>query len=329
MARQLAQESPSANEATMIEEFITIFKQQMQETQAKAADGLMRRGAHPKAHACVLAEFRIDDNLPDHLRVGIFAQPRTYAARVRLSNANVAQDATPDMRGLAIKLLGVDGDFNLPNAPREQDFLLVTHPVFMSGNAGDFLAFTRAFEAGQPLLHFVNLLDPHPIGLRNLFAAAQTTGNLLAERYWSITPYLFGTGRAVKYGLIPQTAQGDAMPLDPGSDFLGEALAQALAAQAVSFTFAVQLQRDPHRQPIEDATVLWDEDDAPFERVATLTLLRQDTPLPATECEAMRFNPWHSLSAHRPLGGLNRVRKAVYVALSDFRRTTNAAPGLP
>ena len=41
-------------------------------------------------------------------------------------------------------------------------------------------------------------------------------------------------------------------------------------------------------------------------------------------CENLSFNPWHSLPAHRPLGGINRARKVVYPALSKLRHERNA-----
>ncbi len=41
------------------------------------------------------------------------------------------------------------------------------------------------------------------------------------------------------------------------------------------------------------------------------------------QCEAMAFSPWHSLAAHRPLGGINRLRQQVYVELAKHR----GAPG--
>ncbi len=48
--------------------------------QAEAKKGLVRRGAHAKAHGCVQAEFRILDKLPEEIRVGIFSEARTYLA---------------------------------------------------------------------------------------------------------------------------------------------------------------------------------------------------------------------------------------------------------
>ena len=37
----------------------------------------------------------------------------------------------------------------------------------------------------------------------------------------------------------------------------------------------------------------------------------------------MWFSPWHGIAAHRPLGAIMRVRKAVYEASSGFRAKAN------
>ena len=54
------------------------------------------RGVHPKAHACVQASFRVRPDLPQHLRIGMFATARaTYDAVLRFSNAaNTAADSS-------------------------------------------------------------------------------------------------------------------------------------------------------------------------------------------------------------------------------------------
>jgi hypothetical protein len=40
------------------------------------------------------------------------------------------------------------------------------------------------------------------------------------------------------------------------------------------------------------------------------------------DCEHMVFNPWNSLPEHRPLGSVNRMRFAVYLASRQVRRKT-------
>jgi hypothetical protein len=73
--------------------------------------------------------------------------------------------------------------------------------------------------------------------------------------------------------------------------------------------------------PIEDATVEWKEEDSPYVAVASIHIPRQQVAAPGSAaCEESAFNPWHSLVEHRPLGSLNRARRAIYPALSAFRR---------
>ena len=86
-----------------------------------------RRDAHPKGHGCVSAEFRILDNLPPELRLGLFATPGRYDAWIRYSNGNPTprEDRKGDGRGMAIKLMVV-----ADSPSTTQDFILINHPVF-------------------------------------------------------------------------------------------------------------------------------------------------------------------------------------------------------
>jgi hypothetical protein len=39
--------------------------------------------------------------------------------------------------------------------------------------------------------------------------------------------------------------------------------------------------------------------------------------------ERLAFDPWHALAAHRPLGGINRIRNPAYRASAGFRAARN------
>jgi hypothetical protein len=95
------------------------------------------------------------------------------------------------------------------------------------------------------------------------------------------------------------------------------------------WAFEVQLCRDPDKQPVENPTVEWKEDDAPFLRVATLRLPRQDSwdekRVGAVE-DQMRFSVWTGLAAHQPLGEINRARRDTYNHSAGFRATANRCP---
>jgi prostaglandin-endoperoxide synthase 2 len=77
--------------------------------------------------------------------------------------------------------------------------------------------------------------------------------------------------------------------------------------------------------PVEDPTIEWREQDAPFVPVARLTIPRQgfDTPERRAFGTNLSFTPWHGLDAHRPLGGINRVRRVVYETISRVRHEIN------
>jgi hypothetical protein len=70
-----------------------------------------------KSHGLLWGEFKVEDNLPEALKVGIFAHPKTYPIWMRLSNAasvekrgQLKSDLDPDVRAMAIKLLQVEGE---------------------------------------------------------------------------------------------------------------------------------------------------------------------------------------------------------------------------
>lgn len=72
---------------------------------------------------------------------------------------------------------------------------------------------------------------------------------------------------------------------------------------------------------VEDACFEWDETKHPFETVATIRIPPQDfaTKEQCAVCERLIFTPWHGIADHRPLGGINRLRRAVYEASAQMR----------
>ena len=70
---------------------------------------------------------------------------------------------------------------------------------------------------------------------------------------------------------------------------------------------------------------------APFAPIATLEIKPQNfnSALRITECEHLTFTPWHGLVQHRPLGGINRRRKAIYLASATYRLKPKEPSGFP
>jgi hypothetical protein len=87
----------------------------------------------------------------------------------------------------------------------------------------------------------------------------------------------------------------------------------------------VQPQLMGKHMPVEDATVEWSEKDSPFIPLARIEIKSQkfDTPEQQEFCENLSYNPWHARPEHRPLGVMNRIRRAVYQEVGRYRRCQN------
>jgi len=272
----------------------------------------------------VSAEFRVPDGLPDALRVGVFATPRSFQAWIRFSNGSETpqDDGAPDGRGMAVKLLDVAG-----SRSTTQDFVMINSPAFFVRNAVDYVDFQTA---NPPWRFFLPGWNPLAVRLHEFMAARAITGrttvNPLDSRYWSMTPYSLGPA-ACKFSAAP-VGPPSAFSDTAAPDFLYDNMVRHLAAAGAEFDFQVQMRTDPAATPIEDPTVEWMEAQAPFVPVARIVIPLQafDQPDRRAFGENLSFTPWHGLDAHRPLGGINRVRRTVYETISCLRHELNGVP---
>ena len=154
---------------------------------------------------------------------------------------------------------------------------------------------------------------------------SQVITSPLEANYWSATPYKF-RNTAMKYAIFPHL-EGKKFNIEMAKDksnYLREAMTKHLAEKDAYFDFCIQLQTDAEKMPIEDPTVLWDEKDSPFIKVATLRIFPQEfnSQERIEMDEKQSFSPWNCLEEYRPLGGVNRARK-IYVDMADFRNKIN------
>ncbi len=282
-----------------------------------------RRDAHPKHTGLLEGVFTVDPALPPDLRVGLFAEAKSYKAWVRTSSASdkPQSDAVRDVRGLAVKLLDVPGE-KIPESdePRTQDFVLLSHPSMPLGTVRlfhDAIVYSARYS---PLVFAAKMmLTGRSRVLKELDAARIRPSSPLEIRYWSTTPYRFGADRVVKYSLLPTSGKTSPLPAELPADYLTRAMAQHLATESVSFDFAVQFRKDG--MPVHDAAPRWDETASPFVTVATLTVPAQDFRTEERDrlAEELRFSPAHARVEHRPMGPVNRARMRVYRENSEFR----------
>ncbi|HEY9664884.1 MAG TPA: catalase family protein, partial [Allocoleopsis sp.] len=320
----LAQETIEPGEAELIDSILNASLERLHR-QFPPGTRPVLRDAHPKAHGLVNAQFIVLDNLPEDLRSGVFKQPRTFDALIRFSagNVEVQEDTMPQAAGMAIKLLGVEGEKLLESEQNAttQDFVMINFPTFFVRNLQDYELLHQDLLNGR----LEKFFETRPAELKAIMGMrSQPFFNPVQVRYWSQTPYLLGTN-AIKFSAIPISRTTNQPPETMGPNFLREVMKQQVGSEDVYYEFAVQRQTDPATMPVEDPLELWDEAASPFQQVAIIRIPKQDIDAEGRVeiAENLAFTPWHSLPEHRPLGSMNRSRRPIYTAIAEFRRKTN------
>lgn len=286
------------------------------------------RGVHAKGHACVKAYVDVNKDINPQLQHGVFSTTgMQYKAWIRFSNSgsNMAKsdDNAKDARGMAMKLLNVGANLN---GGTTQEFIAHSSPAFFVTTVDDYNKFVAT--KGDPK-YFIQGYNPFKWRLRELWqlftAYTPPPHSPLWTEYFSNTAYKLGPHN-VKFKMQscrPLSVDVIRQPEDP--DFLKHTLAEELASDTACMQLAVQLQDATKVMPIEDATVLWKESDSPFIPVANISILKQTFDAAAQQqfCENLSFSPWNALDEHRPIGALNRARKFVYEASSNYRHKLN------
>ena len=331
-AEELIPDGESAMTQDIIQTAVRIVDQHRESTR-------YLRDAHAKAHGCVKAEVQVLPDLAGELRQGVFNEPgKTWQATMRLSNGNAYPqfDSIRDARGMAIKLLDVPGKQLLHDQQSrgEQDFVMFNHPNFFVSDVAEYRQNVAAQADGKKVMAFFPGWNPQTWQVRHLFIALATLSpapeSPTQTTYFSVSPYKFGEANA-KFRVMPDPASCPTYTLPAQNqklpNFLRNALNQQLSTDRMPACFVLQIQRqDPARyMPIEDTSIEWQQSDAPFESVARIKVPAQDFDTPAlnVQCDNQSFNPWFGLEAHRPIGGINRLRKAVYEAVSEYRHSRN------
>jgi hypothetical protein len=300
-----------------------------------------------KLHAGLMAEFQVLPDLAEHARFGVFSEPRVFPAVVRFSNGESFNKADKRLqpRGIAIKLVGVPGPKLLEDQKEAvtQDFLATSHSVTSTvRHVQQFIAFIESdIEAEHTRL-------PLPFILARKLGVCETTRILIAlvgsvvfskvrsmatEHYSSPAPIKFGP-YAVKFTVQPAKETNPAMKRRLTDDFLREELADRLRNGDLMFEFLVQFYVNERFTPIEDSSIPWKPEYAPFVTVARLRIPQCDLTDPRTKVlsdavDRLSFNPWHTTEDHRPLGNVMRARKVAYQVSSDFRHRVPEPTSLP
>ena len=335
-------------EANQIANIVELTVKRMQLQYAENARTL--RGVHPKDHGCVTAKFEVVSGLPEKYAVGIFQPGASYDAFIRFSNADteVAADSkepSPGQvrhgsRGMAIKLLGVKGPSLLPlHGALTQDLVMVNQPAFAFANVEDYELlsqvlvdhfgepnsaahfFQKRFTTGTPDQTLRAKRSQQIVGRITAGEANSNAGaffpppaSAVDNPYFSASAFAFGDDRVMRFRANPVNRSLEAPEVsDP--NYLRTALIKRLKADEVVFDFAIQLRTADQLDiatDIENASTEWNDD---YITVAKITIPIQefDSPEQREKCEKLFFTPWHGIEEHLPLGGINRLRKEVYL----------------
>jgi len=307
------------------------------------------RSVHAKSHGLLVGELQVLPDLPADYAQGVFAAPATRPVVMRLSTVpgDLLDDRVSTPRGLAIKLVGVDGE-RLPDSEGDitQDFVLVTGPSFGARTAKQFLGSLKLLarttdKAPETKNALATLLRGAEKALEAVGASSGTLKSLggypavhiLGETFYSQAPILYGRYMAklsvapVSPALLSLVDAPIRLSADPNA--LREAVVAFFAANPAEWELRVQLCTDIAKMPIEDSSIPWPEELSPYVAVARLRAPRQVAWSPGRSAaidDRMAFNPWHGIAAHRPIGSIMRVRKLAYAMSSRFRADHNQAP---
>jgi hypothetical protein len=305
--------------------------------QARAAAQQHRslaRGTHAKG-VCARAQFEVldvtagrDPGLAARLANGMFATPGVYPAVVRWGNADSKKnsDFKPDVRSMSFSVDLTRNGLTVPGGnDGRQDFSLQNAPPLPINDSPAFAAIMKVLAASNPLSGLWSL--PFKDKLRVLrvltlakLQARQKIRPYQQMRYWSNVPFRHGPVEVVQYAATP-SPDNPARPLQRSNPKgLQDELIRHLNedGKMSSFDFGVQLL-DPDRMTywgkrqdtnfwIENASVKWNEAEAPFHTVARLSLLSQSHLLPDAG-EVTYFDvTGHSTPDSTPLGSINRAR---------------------
>jgi len=332
-------------------ETIQGLNEQIRLIQEKTAKdyGTAVRGVHAKGHAIVKGKLEVLPGIAPELAQGLFSTPGSYDALLRFSTlpGDILDDSVSVPRGLAIKLFDVPGE-RLPGSENDttQDFILVNGPAFASPTPKAFLAnlkmLAKTTDVGEGLKKGLSAT------MQTLDAALETVGiqsptiqtlggapntHPLGETYYTQVPLRHG-GYIAKLSVAPISINltelaGSKVDTSGRPDALREDMGEVLIEQDSVWEVRVQLCTDLEKMPVEDTSVVWDEKVSPYVAVARLTVLAQlgwERGLSEHQEQAVAYSPWHGLTAHQPIGGVNRARKPTYERSVQFRGERNGCP---
>jgi hypothetical protein len=309
------------------------------------------RGTHAKG-VCARAQFEVLDvaagrnpQLAARLAKGMFARPGVYPAIVRFGNADPSKnsDFKADVRSLSFSVDLTRNGTTVPNANVErQDFSMQNATTLPINDSPAFLAIMKLLTASNPAVGLWSLPLKDKLRVLRTLALVQVQAHQTIKpyqqlRYWSTVPFRHGPTDVVKHSATPSLDNAAHSLRRSNPNGLQDELIRHLNedSKMSSFDFSVQLL-DPDRMTywgkrhdanfwIENASIEWNEVEAPFHTIARLTLLSKSQFQPDA-AEAIYFDvTGHSTPDSTPVGSINRARQPAEVASRKARMNAESS----
>lgn len=317
----------------------------LQANAAAKAHCPLSRGTHAKG-VTVRAQFEVLDVtvgraglLADRLAQGIFATPGVYPAVVRFANSdpNSNSDFKADVRSLSFSVDLTRNGAAIPEAKVDrQDFSLQNAATLPINDAPAFLATMKVLTAANPAAGLWSLPFKDQLRVLRTLTLAQLQSHQRIKpyqqlRYWSTVPFRHGPVDVVKQSAmsLPDNSARALQKSNPNG--LQDELIRHVQEDRKMSSFDVGLQFLDTRKMtywekrrdanfwIENASIEWNEAEAPFHTVARLTLLPK-SHLQREAAEATYIDvTGHSTPDSTPLGSMNRARWRGEVASREAR----------
>jgi hypothetical protein len=277
----------------------------------------------------------------------MFAKPGRYPVVMRLSTipGDILPDSVSVPRAMAVKIIGVEGE-RLEGSENDvtQDFLLINGPAFGASTPKKFLSVLRLLAGTTDRVEWLKkVLSGFMRQVQRILVAVtgkqsatvatlggQPETHILGETFYSQAPLRYGDFIA-KIAVAPISPELTALTLAPLNvngvpNGLRKAVVEFFKKNGGVWEVRAQLCTNLELMPIEDAAVVWPEGISPYQPIARITVKPQvawSKARSAAVDDGMSFSPWHGLAVHRPLGGIMRVRKAVYEMAKRLRAEKN------
>jgi hypothetical protein len=306
------------------------------------------RCVHAKSHGLLQGEMEVCAGLSAEHAQGIFANEGVFPVMMRFSTnpGDLLEDSVSTPRGLAVKVLGVRGTRLLDTAgAATQDFVMLDAPTFASADPKSFLRVLkllapttdRSPEAKKILSavlrgaeHVLETFGHESNALKGLGGHPKT--HILGETFYTCSPILYGKHFA-KICVVPSSPELMALTnaqlgTSGKPNALREAVVEFFNEYGGEWDVRAQLATNLETMPVEDPSVRWPEEESPYVSVARIKVSPQRAwtySRAAAVDDAMAFSPWHCIEAHRPLGGIMRVRRPSYEMSAQFRGEHNGS----